>query len=90
VDYKLLERMALENCGMVRHFQEDEDAASHLKGFVQFYLSFMIIQGMEHLPYKDRLRAGAVRPGQEGVPWQPESGLSASKRRLQERKGQTL
>lgn len=33
VDYKLLERMALENCGMVRHFQEDEDAASHLKGF---------------------------------------------------------
>ncbi|XP_042728723.1 inter-alpha-trypsin inhibitor heavy chain H5 [Lagopus leucura] len=33
VDYKLLERMALENCGMVRHFQEDEDAANHLKGF---------------------------------------------------------
>ncbi|NXG28284.1 ITIH5 inhibitor, partial [Dromaius novaehollandiae] len=33
VDYKLLERMALENCGMTRHFQEDEDAASQLKGF---------------------------------------------------------
>ncbi|XP_008945819.1 PREDICTED: inter-alpha-trypsin inhibitor heavy chain H5, partial [Merops nubicus] len=33
VDHKLLERMALENCGMMRHFQEDEDAASHLKGF---------------------------------------------------------
>ncbi|NWV18371.1 ITIH5 inhibitor, partial [Origma solitaria] len=33
VDHKLLERMALENCGMTRHFQEDEDAASHLKGF---------------------------------------------------------
>ncbi|KAM6306979.1 inter-alpha-trypsin inhibitor heavy chain H5-like [Podargus strigoides] len=33
VDHKLLERMAQENCGMTRHFQEDEDAASHLKGF---------------------------------------------------------
>ncbi|NXD07574.1 ITIH5 inhibitor, partial [Nothocercus nigrocapillus] len=33
VDYKLLERMALENCGMTRRFQEDEDAASQLKGF---------------------------------------------------------
>ncbi|NWU26771.1 ITIH5 inhibitor, partial [Dyaphorophyia castanea] len=33
VDHKLLERMALENCGMTRLFQEDEDAASHLKGF---------------------------------------------------------
>uniref|UniRef100_A0A8B9SFH5 Inter-alpha-trypsin inhibitor heavy chain 5 n=1 Tax=Anas platyrhynchos TaxID=8839 RepID=A0A8B9SFH5_ANAPL len=33
VDYRLLERMALENCGMTRHFQEDEDAASLLKGF---------------------------------------------------------
>uniref|UniRef100_A0A7M4DYD8 Inter-alpha-trypsin inhibitor heavy chain 5 n=1 Tax=Crocodylus porosus TaxID=8502 RepID=A0A7M4DYD8_CROPO len=33
VDYKLLERMALENCGMMRRIQEDEDAAAQLKGF---------------------------------------------------------
>lgn len=38
VDHKLLERMALENCGMTRHFQEDDDAASHLKGFVLLFL----------------------------------------------------
>lgn len=40
VDHKLLERMALENCGMTRLFQEDEDAASHLKGFVLLSLLF--------------------------------------------------
>uniref|UniRef100_A0A8C3PAG5 Inter-alpha-trypsin inhibitor heavy chain 5 n=1 Tax=Chrysemys picta bellii TaxID=8478 RepID=A0A8C3PAG5_CHRPI len=33
VDYKLLERMSLENCGMTRRVQEDEDAAAQLKGF---------------------------------------------------------
>ncbi|XP_048356288.1 inter-alpha-trypsin inhibitor heavy chain H5 [Sphaerodactylus townsendi] len=33
VDYKLLERLALENCGMMRRIQEDEDAAGQLKGF---------------------------------------------------------
>ncbi|XP_074831703.1 inter-alpha-trypsin inhibitor heavy chain H5 isoform X2 [Carettochelys insculpta] len=33
VDYKLLERMSLENCGMMRRVQEDEDAAEQLKGF---------------------------------------------------------
>lgn len=40
VDHKLLERMALENCGMTRLFQEDEDAAGHLKGFVLLFLFF--------------------------------------------------
>lgn len=40
VDHKLLERMALENCGMTRLFQEDEDAASHLKGLVLLFLFF--------------------------------------------------
>ncbi|XP_034983885.2 inter-alpha-trypsin inhibitor heavy chain H5 [Zootoca vivipara] len=33
VDYKLLERLALENCGMTRRIREDEDAAAQLKGF---------------------------------------------------------
>ncbi|XP_061494279.1 inter-alpha-trypsin inhibitor heavy chain H5 [Rhineura floridana] len=33
VDYELLERLALENCGMSRRIQEDEDAAAELKGF---------------------------------------------------------
>nr|XP_006130693.1 inter-alpha-trypsin inhibitor heavy chain H5 [Pelodiscus sinensis] len=33
VDYKLLERMSLENCGRMRRIQEDEDAAAQLKGF---------------------------------------------------------
>ncbi|XP_067391056.1 inter-alpha-trypsin inhibitor heavy chain H5 [Emydura macquarii macquarii] len=33
VDYKLLERMSLENCGMMRRIQEEEDAAAQLKGF---------------------------------------------------------
>lgn len=33
VDYWLLERLALENCGMMRRIQEDEDAATQLKGF---------------------------------------------------------
>ncbi|KAM9172045.1 inter-alpha-trypsin inhibitor heavy chain H5 [Pangshura tecta] len=32
VDYKLLERMSLENCGMMRRIQEEEDAAAQLKG----------------------------------------------------------
>lgn len=44
MDYRLLERMALENCGMTRHFQEDEDAASLLKGFVLFFLSLHLHQ----------------------------------------------
>ena len=38
-----------------------------------------MIQGMEHLSYEDRLRAGAVQPGEEKVPRRPESGLPASK-----------
>lgn len=43
MDHKLLERMALENCGMTRHFQEDEDAASHLKGFVLLFLCLYLL-----------------------------------------------
>ena len=34
---------------------------------------------MEHLPYKDRLRAGAVQPGEEKALGRPGSGLSISK-----------
>ncbi|XP_037617089.1 inter-alpha-trypsin inhibitor heavy chain H5 [Sebastes umbrosus] len=33
VDYRLLERMALENCGMMRRIHEDSDASAMLKGF---------------------------------------------------------
>ncbi|KAM6985649.1 inter-alpha-trypsin inhibitor heavy chain H5 [Aplochiton taeniatus] len=33
VDYRLLERMALENCGMMRRIPEDIDAKFMLKGF---------------------------------------------------------
>ncbi|CAL8328210.1 unnamed protein product [Boreogadus saida] len=33
VDYRLLERMALENCGMMRRIGEDADASAMLKGF---------------------------------------------------------
>ncbi|XP_059844465.1 inter-alpha-trypsin inhibitor heavy chain H5 [Hypanus sabinus] len=33
VDYRLLERMSLENCGVMRRISEDLDAAAQLKGF---------------------------------------------------------
>ncbi|XP_034019042.1 inter-alpha-trypsin inhibitor heavy chain H5 [Thalassophryne amazonica] len=33
VDYRLLDRMALENCGMMRRINEEEDASAMLKGF---------------------------------------------------------
>ncbi|CAL1568391.1 unnamed protein product [Knipowitschia caucasica] len=33
VDYRLLDRMALENCGMMRRISEDADATAMLKGF---------------------------------------------------------
>ncbi|XP_054608675.1 inter-alpha-trypsin inhibitor heavy chain H5 isoform X2 [Dunckerocampus dactyliophorus] len=33
VDYKLLERMSLENCGMTRRIHEEADASAMLKGF---------------------------------------------------------
>ncbi|GCC35020.1 inter-alpha-trypsin inhibitor heavy chain H5 [Chiloscyllium punctatum] len=33
VDYKLLERMSLENCGEMRRINEDSDASTLLKGF---------------------------------------------------------
>ena len=34
---------------------------------------------MEHLPWEDRLRAGAVQPREEKAPGRPESSLSVSK-----------
>ena len=34
LDLRLLERMALDNCGMSRHIHEDADASAMLKGFV--------------------------------------------------------
>lgn len=32
VDYRLLERMSLENCGMMRRINEEADASAMLKG----------------------------------------------------------
>ena len=46
-------------------------------------------QGMEHLSYKDRLRAGAVQHGEEKAPGRPESGLSVSTGAVR-KEGQTL
>ena len=37
------------------------------------------IQGMEHLSSEDRLKNGAVQPGEEKAPGIPESSLSVSK-----------
>jgi len=34
VDYRLLERMALDNCGMMRRIHEDADASAMLKGYI--------------------------------------------------------
>lgn len=36
-------------------------------------------QGMEHVPYKDRLRAGAVQTGEDKALGRPNSGLSVPK-----------
>lgn len=33
VDYRLLERMALDNCGMMRRIPEEADASAMLKGY---------------------------------------------------------
>ena len=38
-----------------------------------------MIQKMEQLPYKNRLRAGAVQPGEEKALRSPEISLSVSK-----------
>ncbi|XP_077356833.1 inter-alpha-trypsin inhibitor heavy chain H5 [Festucalex cinctus] len=35
VDYKLLERMSLENCGVMRRIREEADASAMLKGFYE-------------------------------------------------------
>ena len=37
-----------------------------------------MIQGLEHLSYEDRLRAGAVQPGEEKAPGRPDNNLSVS------------
>ena len=46
-----------------------------------------MIQGIEHLSYEDRLRELGMFSLEKG--W-PDSGLSASKGELQERRGETL
>jgi len=43
-----------------------------------------MIRGLEHLPYGDRLRAGAVQPGEENAPEGPYSGLPVPEGGLQE------
>ena len=49
----------------------------------------LMIQGMEHLPFQDRLRAGPVQAEEEKDPRRPDSSFSVSKKELQERRGQT-
>ena len=47
-------------------------------------------RGMECVPYEDRLRAGAVQPGEEKAPGRPECGLSVPKGAVKERKGDRI
>jgi len=49
-----------------------------------------MIRGLEHLPYGDRLRAGAVQPGEENAPEGPYSGLPVPEGGLQESWGGTF
>ncbi|CAJ0923308.1 unnamed protein product [Ranitomeya imitator] len=49
VDFHLLEKLSLENCGMMRRISEDEDAALQLKGVVQNTGVDMDIQGLSSL-----------------------------------------
>ena len=49
-----------------------------------------MIQGMEQLPYRDRLRAGAVQPGEEKALGRPESSLSVSKRAVRKKETGSL
>ena len=46
-----------------------------------------MIQGMEHFPYKDRLRAGAGQPGEEKALGGHKCGLTVSKVEDIKRKG---
>jgi len=49
-----------------------------------------MIQGMEHLPCKNRLRSGDVQHGEEKALERPHYSLSVSKERLRERREQIL
>jgi len=49
-----------------------------------------MIRGLEHLSCEERLRVGAVQPGEEKAPGRPYCGLSVLKGGLQERRGQTF
>lgn len=49
-----------------------------------------MLQGMEHLSYESRLRAGAVQSAEEKAPGRSESGLLVSRVRLYEGRGQIL
>jgi len=49
-----------------------------------------VIRGLEHLPYKDRLRAGALQPGEEKAPGRPYRGLPVPEGGLQESWGGTF
>lgn len=47
VDFQLLEKLSLENCGMMRRVSEDDDAAVQLKGYVicGFHIVGKTLQG---------------------------------------------
>ena len=63
-------------------YRKDMDLLEHVQRRIT-----KIIQGMEHLPCEDRLRAGAVQPGEEKAVGRSDGGLSVSKGELQERRG---
>ena len=74
----------MSRCGILRK-REDIDPLESIQR-----RATKMLQGMEWLSYKDRLRAGAVQPGEKKAIGSPESSLSISKGELQERKGQAL
>ena len=49
-----------------------------------------MIQGMKPFSNEDRLRDGAVQPGEEKALQRPDSSLAVSEGELQEKRGQTL
>ena len=55
-------------------YRKDMDLLEHVQRRIT-----KIIQGMEHLPCEDRLRAGAVQPGEEKTLEKPDRDLSMSK-----------
>jgi len=71
--YSVLVRPHLEYCVWMRdpQYRRDMDMLERVQR-----RTTTKIQGMEHLPYKDRLRAGAVQPGEEKALGRPDRSFS--------------